>query len=282
MSERADERTVLISGCSSGIGRACAVLLGASGWRVFAGVRSQAGDSELADLPGVTPVHLDVTAEDSIERAVAAVAEATGGTLGALVNNAGIAVGGAWETVPSEDLRRILEVNVIGQVSLTKACLPMLRRGRGKVVFIGSLGGRVAFPYAGPYHVSKFAIEAIGDSLRAELRPQGVPVSVIEPATIDTPIWSKARAQVASLRAGLEPEASELYSEPLRRFENQLEVAEKKGADPGDVARTIAKALDSDSPSDRYRIGRGAGTLIFLRALVPMGIFDRLTRRVVS
>jgi NAD(P)-dependent dehydrogenase (short-subunit alcohol dehydrogenase family) len=173
-------------------------------------------------------------------------------------------------------------VNVIGQVALTQACLPMLRSGQGKVVFVGSLGGRVAFPYAGPYHASKFAIEAIGDSLRAELRPQGIAVSVIEPSAIDTPIWSKARAQVASLRAGLGPEASKLYSKPLRKFEIQLETAEQKGGDPEEVARTIAKALDSDSPSARYQVGRGAGTLISLRALVPTSIFDRLVRRVVS
>lgn len=282
MSSSAGDRTVLISGCSSGIGRACATLLGANGWRVFAAVRAEAGDAGLAELPGVTPVSVDVTDGGSIERAGAAIAEATGGRLGALVNNAGIAVGGAWETVPTEDLRRILEVNVVGQVTLTQAFLPLLRSSRGKIVFVGSLGGRVAFPYAGPYHASKFAIEAIGDTLRAELQPQGVSVSVIEPGTISTPIWSKARTQVASLRAGLDPEASGLYSEPLRKFENQLETAERKGADPEEVARTIAKALDSDSPSERYRVGRGVGTLIFLRALIPTSIFDRLVRRVVS
>jgi NAD(P)-dependent dehydrogenase (short-subunit alcohol dehydrogenase family) len=282
VSSTADERAALISGCSSGIGRACATLLGASGWRVFAAVRSEGGDAALANLPGVTPVLLDVTDGDSIERARAAIFEATGGRLEALVNNAGIGVGGAWETVPTADLRRILEVNVIGQVALTQACLPMLRCAQGKVVFVGSLGGRVAFPYAGPYHASKFAIEAIGDSLRAELRPQGISVSVIEPGTISTPIWSKARAQVASLRAGLGPEASELYSEPLRKFENQLETAEKRGADPEEVAGTIAEALDSDSPGGRYRVGRGVGTLIFLRTLIPTSIFDRLVRRVVS
>jgi NAD(P)-dependent dehydrogenase (short-subunit alcohol dehydrogenase family) len=169
----------------------------------------------------VTPVLLDVTDEKSIEQAKNTVSEATGGHLGALVNNAGIAVGGALETVPADDLRRILEVNVIGQVALTQAFLPLLRVAGGKVVFVGSLGGRVAFPYAGPYHASKFAIEAIGDSLRAELRGQDVSVS--------TPIWSKARAQVDSVRAGLQGKTADLYDEALERFRERLATAEEKG-----------------------------------------------------
>jgi NAD(P)-dependent dehydrogenase (short-subunit alcohol dehydrogenase family) len=137
---------------------------------VFATVQRESDEIELAGLIGVTPVLLDITDEESIERARAAVSEATGGRLGALINNAGIAVGGPLETVPADDLRRILEVNVVGQVALTQALLPLLRITQGKIVFVGSLGGRVAFPYAGPYHASKFAIEAIGDSLRTELR----------------------------------------------------------------------------------------------------------------
>jgi NAD(P)-dependent dehydrogenase (short-subunit alcohol dehydrogenase family) len=273
------DRTVLISGCSTGIGRASAAWLGDRGWRVFATVRRQSEEAELAGLTGVTPLLLDVTDEESIERARATVAAATGGGLGALVNNAGIAVGGALETVPRDDLRRILEVNVIGQVALSQAFLPLLRASGGKIVFVGSLGGRVAFPYAGPYHASKFAIEALGDSLRAELRAQGISVSIVEPATISTPIWSKARAQVGSLRAGLEGETAELYDESLRRFQERLAAAEEKGEPPEKVARVIAEALESDSPAARYRVGRGAGSLIAMRALVPAKYFDRLLRR---
>jgi NAD(P)-dependent dehydrogenase (short-subunit alcohol dehydrogenase family) len=210
------------------------------------------------------------------------VAEATGGRLGALINNAGIAVGGALETVPRDDLRRILEVNVIGQVTLTQALLPMLRASGGKIVFVGSLGGRVAFPNAAPYHASKFAIEAIGDSLRAELRPQNVSVSIVEPGTISTPIWSKARAQVDSLRAGLADEPKDLYDESLERFQRRLVSAEKKGEKPEKVAQVIAEALESESPDARYHVGRGVGSLILIRALAPAKYFDLLLRRVVG
>lgn len=276
------DRTVLISGCSTGIGRACAAGLGERGWQVFATVRGEEDEIELAGLLGVTPVLLDVTDEESIERAKATVSAATGDRLGALVNNAGIAVGGALETVPADDLRRILEVNVVGQVALTQAFLPLLRASGGKVVFVGSLGGRVAFPFAAPYHASKFAIEAIGDSLRAELRAQDVSVSIVEPGTISTPIWSKARAQVGSLRAGLAGEAADLYDEPLDRFQERLATAEEKGEKPAKVAEVIAEAIESESPGPRYRVGRGVGSLILMRALAPARYFDLLLRRLVG
>jgi NAD(P)-dependent dehydrogenase (short-subunit alcohol dehydrogenase family) len=227
-------------------------------------------------------VLLDVTDEESIERARTSVTEATGGRLDALVNNAGIAVGGALEAVPPDDLRRILEVNVIGQVALTQAFLPPLRIAGGKVVFVGSLGGRVAFPYAAPYHASKFAIEAIGDSLRAEVRAQGVSVSIVEPGTISTPIWSKARAQVDALRTDLEGEIANLYDEPLERFQERLATAEEKGEEPEKVARVIGEALESESPGARYRVGRGVGSLILMRVLAPAKYFDLLLRRVVG
>jgi NAD(P)-dependent dehydrogenase (short-subunit alcohol dehydrogenase family) len=254
---------------------------------VFGTVQRESDEIELAGLigvtpVGVTPVFLDVTDEDSIEGARVTVAEATGGRLGALVNNAGIAVGGALETVPRDDLRRILEVNVVGQVALTQAFLPLLRAASGKIVFVGSLGGRVAFPYAAPYHASKFAIEAIGDSLRAELRSQDVSVSIVEPGMINTPIWSKARAQVDSLRAGLEGETKDLYDESLERFQQRLVDAEEKGEKPEKVAQVIAQALESESPGARYRVGRGVGSLILMRALAPAKYFDLLLRRVVG
>jgi NAD(P)-dependent dehydrogenase (short-subunit alcohol dehydrogenase family) len=249
---------------------------------VFATVQREADELELAGLLGVTPVLLDVTDEESIERAKATVSAATGGRLGALVNNAGVAIGGAWEVVPRDQLREILEVNVIGQIALTQAFLPLLRAATGKILFVGSLGGRVAFPYAGPYHASKFAIEAIGDSLRAELRAQDVSVSIVEPGTISTPIWSKAAAQVGSLRAGLEGEAADLYDEPLERFQERLTTAEEKGEAAEKVAGVIAEALESKSPGARYRVGRGVGSLILMRALAPARYFDLLVRRVVG
>jgi NAD(P)-dependent dehydrogenase (short-subunit alcohol dehydrogenase family) len=273
-------KSVLVSGCSAGIGRACAACLARDGWRVFAGVRSDAdAQSVESDPGGLTAVQLDVTDAASIARARAQIEREAKGELDALVNNAGIAIGGALETVPPEELRRILDVNVVGQVAVSQALLPLLRRAGGRILFLGSVGGRVAFPYAGPYHASKFALEAVADSLRAELRPQGVSVSLLEPAVIDTPIWTKAISQVASLRAGLDPEARSLYSEELESFEKRLGSAKKGGAKPQKVAEKALKALRDESPASRYQVGRGAKTLISLRPLLPDALFDRLAQR---
>ncbi len=273
-------RSVLISGCSSGIGRACASSLAHDGWRVFAAVRTEADLKSIeADPAGLTAVRLDVADAASIAAARAQVEREANGELDALINNAGIAVGGALEIVPPEDLLRILEVNVVGQVAVTQALLPLLRRAGGRILFVGSVGGRVAFPYAGPYHASKFALEAVADSLRAELRSQGVSVSLLEPAVIDTPIWTKAKEQVASLGSGLGSEARSLYAEKLVGFEQSLDDAKKSGARPEEVAEKALKALRAESPASRYQVGRGAKTLVSLRPLLPDALFDRFAQR---
>jgi NAD(P)-dependent dehydrogenase (short-subunit alcohol dehydrogenase family) len=272
--------SVLISGCSSGIGRASCARLADDGWRVFAGVRSD-GDarSVQAGAGQITAVRLDVTEPSSIAAARARIESESNGALDALVNNAGIAAGGAMETVPAEQLRRILEVNVVGQVTVSQAVLPMLRAARGRILFVGSVGGRVAFPYAGPYHASKYALEAVADSMRAELRPQGVSVSLLEPGPIATPIWAKARAQVASLRAGLDGEARSLYAEELERFEKRLDSGARSGGQADEVAEKILVALRAKTPASRYQVGRGARSLVSLRPLLPDALFDRLARR---
>jgi len=273
-------RSVLLSGCSTGIGRACVNRLATHGWRVFAGVRSETDAEVVGAEPGeVVPLRLDVSDGDSIAAAAKLVAEQTGGRLEGLVNNAGIAVGGALETVPVADLRRILDVNVVGQVAATQALLPLLRSGRGRIVIVGSVGGRVAFPYAGPYHASKFALEAVADSLRVELEPQGVAVSLVEPGPISTPIWSKAEEQVATLRASLDGEAHQLYAEGLANFEQRLRSAGEHGESAEKVAAKIAAALEGSTGS-RVPVGRGARTLINLRSWLPDFAFDRLARRV--
>lgn len=272
--------SVLITGSSSGIGRACVTRLAADGWRVFAGVRSQTDAESVGAEPGeVMALRLDVTDEDSIAAAAAIVEEETGGQLDALINNAGIAVGGALETVPAADLRRILDVNVVGQIAVSQALLPLLRSASGRIVIVGSVGGRVAFPYAGPYHASKYALEGLADSLRAELKPQGVAVSLVEPGPVSTPIWAKAQAQVASLRAGLDGEARRLYGEEMASFERRLRSADEHGDAPEKVAEKIAGALRG-SAAARYPAGRGVRTLIGLRSLLPGFLFDRLARRV--
>jgi len=273
-------RSVLVTGCSTGIGRACVNRLATHGWRVFAGVRSESDAEAIAAEPGeVVPLRLDVADREAIAAAAEIVAAQTGGRLEGLVNNAGIAVGGALETVPVEDLRRILDVNVVGQVAVTQALLPLLRSGGGRIVIVGSVGGRVAFPYAGPYHASKFALEALADSLRVELKRQGVAVSLVEPGPISTPIWRKATEQVAAQRASLDGEVQQLYAEGLKGFEQRLRSADEHGEGPEKVAAKIAAALEG-SASSRYPVGRGVRTLINLRSLLPDFAFDRLARRV--
>jgi NAD(P)-dependent dehydrogenase (short-subunit alcohol dehydrogenase family) len=274
----ADEPTVLITGASTGIGRSAATYLAAEGWRVFAGVRDPAG----VDLDGAEVVELDVTSADSIASALERVRERTGGRLDGLVNNAGIPVAGAVETVPVEDFRALIETNLTGAFAVTKAFLPLIRRARGRIVFVGSLGGRVAFPYAAAYHASKFGIEGLAESLRSEMRPLGVGVSVVEPATMATEIWGKGREQLAAVRASLTPEQREVYGEALEGFDRTLASADEDGEDPGEVAGTIAKALTASNPDDRYPVGRGARSLTLLEPLLPSAVFDRVKRRVAS
>jgi NAD(P)-dependent dehydrogenase (short-subunit alcohol dehydrogenase family) len=175
-------RTAVVTGASSGIGQACAVRLARAGWRVLAGVRRE------GDAPdGTEELLLDVTDPEQIRGAAERVDELHG-----LVNNAGIALGSPLELVPVDQLRHQLEVNLVGQVAVTQALLPALRRAKGRIVFMGSIAGRSALPFLAPYAASKHALEAVADSLRLELKPFGIPVSIVEPGSIRTAIWSRS------------------------------------------------------------------------------------------
>ncbi|HVF10558.1 MAG TPA: SDR family NAD(P)-dependent oxidoreductase, partial [Abditibacteriaceae bacterium] len=179
---------VLVTGASTGIGAACALHLDEIGFQVFAGVRQAAAGLELRDKAAnrLTPLMLDITSTASIAEAVGTIQAATGGVLHGLVNNAGIVVAGPLEYVPVEEVRRQLEINVVGQVAVTQGVLPLLRAGRGRIVNIGSISGRSALPFMGPYSASKFALEAITDALRVALRPWQIRVSIIEPGAVAT------------------------------------------------------------------------------------------------
>jgi NAD(P)-dependent dehydrogenase (short-subunit alcohol dehydrogenase family) len=272
-------RSVLVTGSSSGIGRATVERLAADGWRVFAGVRDFSDGTALDQVAEtVTAVALDVTDAAQIAAAALEVAERTGGSLDGVVNSAGIGVGGALEEIEPDQLRRVLDVNVVGSVAVTQAVLPLLRRTKGTVVLLGSIGGRVAMPFGGPYHATKFALEALADSWRVELRPQGVGVALIEPTAISTPIWTKARAGVEGQIADLDDEGRELYAERLAEFAEQLESADRHGDEVGKVAEKIAAALDGSG--GRYPVGRGAGAITRLRPLIPDLVWDRVVGRV--
>ncbi len=270
-------KSVLITGASTGIGKAVAVHLAEEGWMVFAGVR------DIADVPaGAQAVELDVTSLDSVASAVTEISRTTGGTLDAVVNNAGIPVTGAVETIPSEDFRRIVDTNLIGHFEVTKAVLPMIRAAEGRVVFVTSLGGRVAFPYAGAYHATKFGVEGLADSLRAEMRSLGVDVIVVEPGTIATEIWGKGREHLKKTIASLTPEQREIYGDELEAFDQRLAAADDGGEDPDEVAQELRKALTDSSPDDRYLVGRGAGSAVFLQKVLPGAVFDRVKERLLT
>jgi NAD(P)-dependent dehydrogenase (short-subunit alcohol dehydrogenase family) len=274
-------RSVLVTGASTGIGRATALRLDGSGWRVFAGVRKEADAEGLRQVasPSLVPVILDVT--DSAQIAAAAVQierESDGEGLDGLVNNAGVAVPGPLETIPLEDLRHQLEVNLVAYVAVTQAMLPQIRRAEGRIVFLASIGGRIAFPFGGPYHASKFATEAIGDVFRQELRPWGIEVAIIEPGSIDTPIWERGQDKAEEIEAK-SPQTNLLYGAALDKFRKVIEDTAERGIPPEKVAKAISHALESSRPKTRYLVGLDAQLQARIQPLIPTRLFDRIVAR---
>jgi NAD(P)-dependent dehydrogenase (short-subunit alcohol dehydrogenase family) len=250
-------RTALVTGASSGIGRACAVRLSRNGWRVFAGVRRE-GDAPA----GTEELLLDVTdppASLAVDR------------LDGLVNNAGIAVAGPLEFLDADELRRQLEVNVVGQLRVTQLALPGLREAGGRIVNVGSISGRSALPFLGAYAMSKFALEAMTDSLRIELRPWGIHVAIVEPGTIKTPMWTRERPDPP-------PEGLALYGERLAAFRSFALKRSAGGAPAEAVAETVEHALTAERPKARYLVGRDAKLRAGVERL-PNRLRDRVYKR---
>jgi NAD(P)-dependent dehydrogenase (short-subunit alcohol dehydrogenase family) len=268
--------TVLITGASTGIGRACALRLATAGWTVLAGVRgSEAGESLEQVAPGgrVRALTLDVTDPAQIAAAVEQLPE---GGLDGLVNNAGIGVGGPIEVIAEEDLRRQFDVNVFAQLAVTRAMLPALRRAGGRIVFMSSIGGRVALPYTAPYGASKHAIEAFGDALRIELHSSGVQVALVEPGSVATPIWDKGRADAERIR--IPPELEAQYGNVPAVIQKALADTASRGVPAEDVAATVQRALTARRMRARYLVGRDAQLMLALRRLLPDHLFDRFIR----
>jgi NAD(P)-dependent dehydrogenase (short-subunit alcohol dehydrogenase family) len=273
-------RSVLVTGASTGIGRATALRLDRSGWKVFAGVRREE-DAEALRAAGserLTPVSLDVTEPEQVAAVAEAIAAAGDAGLDGLVNNAGVAIPGPLETIPLEDFRRQLEVNLVAYVAVTQALLSQIRKAEGRVVFISSIGGRVAFPFGGPYHASKFGTEAIGDVFRQELRPWGLKVSIVEPGSIDTPIWERGQREGEEIEAR-SPQTSLLYGAAIEKFRKVIEDTAERGIPPEKVAKAIAHALESKHPRSRYLVGLDAKVQARLKPLIPTALFDRIVAR---
>ena len=269
--------SILITGASRGIGRASALALASAGHDVIAGVRDEAaGDSLIAESSGrVSTVRLDVTDAASIRAA----AEAVGDRLDVLVNNAGIAVGGVVEALDVDELRHQLDVNVVGQVAVTQAMLPALREARGRVVFISSVSGRVSAPVMTPYTASKFAIEAIADGLRVELRPWGIDIVLVEPGSIDTDIWRGADAQFTTTVDGMSEEHRRLYAGLLEGSRKMIRATAKRAAPVEKVVKAVVEAATAEKPRTRYVVGADARGQLLMHRLLPDRAFDKLVAR---
>ena len=263
-------KSVLVTGASTGIGEACALRLDRLGHRVYAGVRREDDARRLRQRGSerLVPVILDVTDQAQVD-AVAKQIAADGGSLDGLVNNAGIALGGPLEYLPIETWREQLDVNVLGPVAVTKAVLPFIREARGRIVFIGSISGKLATMLMGPYGASKFAIEAIGESLRSELRPWGIDVSVVEPGAIKTAIWDKGRREADRLERVLPDEAKTRYARHIAAIRKGIEMQDRQGASPDTVAAAVEHALFSRRPKTRYLVGTDARVQSLLVRWLP-------------
>jgi NAD(P)-dependent dehydrogenase (short-subunit alcohol dehydrogenase family) len=277
-------RSVLITGASTGIGRASAIHLANSGQHVFAGVRKDAdGDALTEAVPrGLEPLIIDVGDQSSIDASAKKVDDALGpeGLYG-LVNNAGVAISGPLEYLPIEDLRKQLEVNVVGQIAVTQAFLPLIRRAGGRIVNIGSVAGRApSAPLLGPYAASKMAMEALTDSLRTELMPWGIFVSIIEPGNIATQIWEKADSDFDHLESVMPAEGMDRYGKLIASGRKIAMMADRRGIPPEKVARAVEHALTARRPKTRYLVGRDAWVRAHVEALLPDRVRDGIVARV--
>jgi NAD(P)-dependent dehydrogenase (short-subunit alcohol dehydrogenase family) len=270
--------SVLITGAARGIGRSIAEHLASRHWDVIAGVRTDADAVAVtAANPGrITAVILDVTNDGH----VAELARTLPTRLDGIVNNAGIVVAGAMESVDTAAWRKQLEVNVIGQLAVTRAALPRLRETRGRVVFISSVNGRLSMPLVGAYAASKFALEAAADAMRMELRPWHIPVVIVEPAQTDTDMWQTADTMVEQTEAAMTPEHRALYARHIAGFKKRVPLSQRMAVDPAKVSRVVEEALTARRPRARYVVGAGPKVQLALMTNLPSAVRDRLLRAV--
>ncbi|HET8721535.1 MAG TPA: SDR family oxidoreductase, partial [Nitrospira sp.] len=278
-------RYVLITGASTGIGAACAIGCATRGMTVFAGVRNLVAGDALRMKAGapIIPVQLDVTDGDSITKAAERVSREVGDTgLSGLVNNAGIAIGSPLEFIPLHQLRRQLEVNVVGQIAVTQAVLPLLRRARGRIVNMGSIAGRGTIPMMGPYSASKHALEALTDALRLELDPWGIEVSIIEPGAIATPIWDKSMHISTEIESELPVEGRQLYKSAAERIRDRVGLSARRAIPADAVVEAVWHALTAKRPKTRYLVGRDAKVRAIMLKWFPDRLQDWILKKVLN
>ena len=277
-------RSVLITGASTGIGEATALRLARNGWRVFAGVRKDSDGEALernaVGCPDPRPHRrhrrwVDAGAAKLIED------EVGDSGLHGLVNNAGITVQGALEYLSPDDLRRQFEVNVTGQIAVTQTFLPAIRRAPGRIVFMSSIAGRApALPFVGPYSASKKAIEALADSLRLELLPWHIEVSLVEPGSIATPIWEKGDATFDELVGAIPAEGRERYGAAMDKARALAAQTGRRGIPADEVAKRVEHALTAKRPKTRYLVGKDAKARSIIESPLPDRVRDRIIGRV--
>ncbi|MCC5667580.1 SDR family NAD(P)-dependent oxidoreductase [Nostoc sp. CHAB 5784] len=274
-----NQRTVVVTGASTGIGQACALLLDQLGFSVFAGVRQDI-DAQTLKQKGsqrLIPIFLDVTDAESIAAAVDQVTKAVGGAgiLG-LVNNAGIAVPGPLELLAIAEFQHQMQVNVTGQLAVTQAFLGLLRQNRGRIVNMGSISGRSPTPFLGAYNASKFALVALNDVMRMELRPWGISVSIIEPGSIATPIWEKSLSQSEIAQHDLSQTAQNLYGQAMNIVREKMQIIASRGISADIVAQAVVHALTAKQPKTRYLVGLDAKIGAVLKHILPDKLHDRV------
>jgi NAD(P)-dependent dehydrogenase (short-subunit alcohol dehydrogenase family) len=293
MSDPNRRRSVFITGASTGIGRACTLELARRGFDVFAGVRReedgravQADAGNLSGSPGkVIAVRVDVTDLPSICAAIERITEATGDDgLCGVINNAGISVVGPVEFVPLTDWRRQFDINFFGVIAVTQAVLPLLRKhvarnGKwsARLVNMSSIAGRIAQPILGPYTASKHALESLSDSLRIELRPQGIHVCSVNPGAIDTPIWNKAQAEASTVP--MDHPSRAIYGQLIDGVTAAASRAHAGAIQPCEVAKAVAASLIDPKPRTRYFVGKDAKSGAIAKRLIPDRMFDSILEK---
>ena len=270
-------KSILVTGASSGIGWATSLELAEKGWRVFAAVRKEADAKKLRDASSgkITTVIMDIVDYESVKRGAKEIEKALGGAgLDALFNNAGISVQGPLEIIPIELFEQQIRVNVFGHVFVTQTFLPLLRKAQGRIVFTSSESGRMTLPMMAPYSASKFALEAVASALRIELRPWKIRVSSVELQTIKTPMWEKIDTSTEKLIASLPQKARDLYQKELKtqsvfpKWQAEMGISMKK------AVRVIIRALSARSPKARYLVGYEARLLVYSHAIAPIWMMD--------
>jgi NAD(P)-dependent dehydrogenase (short-subunit alcohol dehydrogenase family) len=281
--QKTQAKTILVTGASSGIGWATSLELVEKGWRVFAAVRKDEDAKKLRDASSNTiiPVIMDIADYESVKKVASQIEKILGSAgLDVLFNNAGISVQGPIEIIPIEMFEQQMRVNVFGHLFVTQTFLPLIRRAQGRIIFTSSESGRITLPLMGPYSASKFALEAVANALRIELRPWKIRVSLMELQTIKTPMWEKIDTTTEKLIACIPQKARDLYPGELKTLSVFPKWQAEMGLPMTKVVRIIIRAIKAKKPKARYLVGWEARFLVYNFAIWPTVIMDWITSKV--